>query len=67
MFAELLKIINQLLPMIHPDEAAKIQAKVDKLEKERDENWQKILVALEVWDIPTLNLLLAELLGDIEL
>ena len=63
MFAELLKIINQLLPLLHPDEAAKIQAKLDKLEKNYNENRQKLLAALEDNNIPALNLLLAELLG----
>jgi formate dehydrogenase maturation protein FdhE len=65
MIAELLKILAELLPMIHPDERAKVQAKIEKLEKERDEKRKKALAAVEAGDIPALNLLLAELLDEL--
>jgi formate dehydrogenase maturation protein FdhE len=65
MIAELLKLLNELLPMIHPDEAAKVQAKIEKMEKERDEKRNKALAAIRIGDVPTLNRLLAELLDEL--
>ena len=65
MIAELFKILAELLPMIHPDEAAKIQAKIEKMEKDRDDKKKKVLAAVEAGDIPALNLLLSELLDDL--
>ena len=65
MIAELLKILAELLPMLHPDEAAKVQAKIEKAEKERDEKRKKALAAVEAGDVPTLNLLLSELLDEL--
>jgi len=63
--AELLKIINELLPMLHKDEAEKIREKLDKLEKERKEKYEHLLKALNDGDIGVVNLLLAELLGEL--
>ena len=65
MIAEILKLINELLPMIHPDEQAKVRAKIEKMEKERDEKRKKALAAGEAGDIPALNLLLSELLDEL--
>ena len=65
MIDELLKILAELLPMLHKDEAAKVQAKIEKLEKERDEKRKKALAAVEAGDVPALNLLLSELLDEL--
>ena len=65
MIAEILKLINELLPMIHPDEQAKVRAKIEKMEKERDEKRKKALAAVEAGDVPALNLLLSELLDEL--
>jgi hypothetical protein len=65
MIAELLKILAEILPMIHPDEQAKVRAKIEKLKKERDEKKKKALEAGEAGNIPALNLLLSELLDEL--
>jgi len=65
MIAELLKILAEFLPMLHKDEAEKIQAKIDAAEKERDEKRKKALAAVEAGDVSALNLLLAELLDEL--
>ena len=65
MIAELLKLINDLLPLLHPNEAAKVQTKMDRLEKDRIEKHKKALAAVEAGDVPALNLLLSELLDEL--
>jgi hypothetical protein len=65
MIAELLKIISEILPHLLPDEAEKIQIKIDKAEKERDEKRKKALAAVETGDVPALNMLLSELLDEL--
>jgi streptomycin 6-kinase len=65
MISELLKIISELLPMLHKDDAEKIQAKLDKLEKEREEKYARLLKALNDGDVGAVNLLLSELLGEL--
>ena len=65
MFAELLKIIAELLPMIHKDEAERIRERLEKLQKEREEKYAKLLKALDSGDIGAVNLLVSELLGSL--
>lgn len=65
MFAELLKIIAELLPMIHKDEAERIRERLEKLKKEREEKYATLLKALDSGDIGAVNLLVSELLGSL--
>ena len=65
MIAELLKIISELLPMLHKDEAEKIQSKIEKLEKERVEKYARLLKALNDGNVGAVNLLLSVLLGEL--
>lgn len=62
MIDELLKIILEILPMIHPDEAAKIQERIDKWRESYVKNKEALKTALETGDVPALNLLLGDLL-----
>jgi len=62
MIGELLKILEEVIPHLLPDEAAKVQAKIEKLEKERDEKRKLALEGLNKGDINALNILLSEIL-----
>jgi formate dehydrogenase maturation protein FdhE len=63
MIAELLKIINELLPMLTKDEAEKIRQRLDKLQKEREETDALLAKAIEAGDFTAINLLVSALLG----
>ena len=65
MIVELLKIISELLPMLHKDEAEKVREKLDKLEKEHKEKYAQLLKALNDGNVGAVNLLLSELLGEL--
>jgi len=62
---ELIKIIAELIPMLHPDEAAKIQSRIEKLKEKRDVDYRKALEKLANIAAPgaiaALNALFAEL------
>jgi len=59
----ILALIKQILPAFLPSDLQKIKDQIAKMEKDRDEKKQKFLKALAENDIPTLNLLISELLG----
>lgn len=60
----ILQLILQLLPILKPDQIAKLRKELDKIEKEWDNDLQETLKALDADppDFDTLNTILAKYL-----
>jgi len=63
--AELLKLLGEILPMIHPDEAERIRKRLEKLNEERKEVNEQLASAIKANDIDAINIIVSGILGEL--